>query len=77
MKGVYAVSSEKKQPFLTDKSFYEAMGFDVADTAPPDFVLMVALWVKVTKPPAFTAKAPSGRGGRTKSYRIKYGKVIA
>ena len=72
MKGVCAVSSEKKQPFLTDKSFYEAMGFDVADTAPPAFVLMAAPLVKGTKPPTFTAKAKSGRCGRTKGLRIEY-----
>jgi hypothetical protein len=72
MKGVCVVSSEKKQPFLTDKSFYEAMGFRVVDSAPPAFVLLALSFTKGATPPVFTAKAKSGRCGKMKGLRIEY-----
>jgi GNAT superfamily N-acetyltransferase len=72
MNGVCAVSSEKKQPFLTDKSFYEAMGFSPVDSAPPAFVLLALSLTKGARPPAFTDKAKGGRCGKMKGLRIEY-----
>lgn len=40
-KGVVIVSSGKKKPFLSDKAYLAKKGFEVADTAPPYFELLV------------------------------------
>lgn len=39
--GLIAVSSHKTRPFLTDKSFFTKHGFQVSDTSPPYFELLV------------------------------------
>ncbi len=40
MNGIVVVSSAKKQPFLSEKKFFTAQGFTVADTAEPYFELL-------------------------------------
>lgn len=40
-KGIVIVSSAKKRPFLSDKAYLFKKGFEVADTAPPYFELLV------------------------------------
>lgn len=47
-RGIVAVVADRKKPFLSDKSFYIAQGFEVCDTAPPYFELLIK---------------PLGRGG--------------
>ncbi|MCM3267745.1 GNAT family N-acetyltransferase [Paenibacillus elgii] len=39
--GIVAVSSHKKRPYLSEKSYYVKHGFEVCDTAPPYFELLV------------------------------------
>lgn len=39
--GLVVVTSKQKKPFLTDKSFFARHGFEVCDTAPPYFELLV------------------------------------
>jgi hypothetical protein len=41
MDGIAVVSSTKIKPFLTDKKFYLKQGFEVVDSAPPYFELLV------------------------------------
>jgi GNAT superfamily N-acetyltransferase len=41
MNGVVVVSSDKKRPFLADKKFFIKHGFEIVDTAPPYFELLV------------------------------------
>jgi len=41
MHGIVTVTSSKKRPFLTDKSFFIKQGFELADSAPPFFELLV------------------------------------
>lgn len=40
-KGIVIVSSAKKKPYLSDKAYLLKKGFEVADTAPPYFELLV------------------------------------
>ncbi|MDF2633325.1 MAG: YoaP-like domain containing protein [Pelosinus sp.] len=40
-KGIVIVSSTKKRPYLSDKAYLLKKGFEVADTAPPYFELLV------------------------------------
>jgi len=39
--GIIVISTSKKKPFFTDKSFFLKYGFTVCDTAPPYFELLV------------------------------------
>lgn len=43
--GLVAISSSKKQPFLSDKKFFQKQGFELCDTAEPYF----ELWHKKLK----------------------------
>lgn len=54
MKGIAALSSDKKRPFLSDPGFYRKKGFRVADTAPPYYELLYLPLGEHTKKPAFT-----------------------
>ncbi|HWR07602.1 N-acetyltransferase [Sporomusa sp.] len=40
-KGIVIISSAKKRPYLSDKAYLFKKGFEVADTAPPYFELLV------------------------------------
>lgn len=46
--GIIVVTASKKQPFLSDKKFFQKQGFELADTADPYF----ELWYKKLKPDA-------------------------
>jgi ribosomal protein S18 acetylase RimI-like enzyme len=63
-KGIVAIVANKKKPFLSDKSFYIAHGFEVCDTAPPYFELLVKPLKGGGTPPQF---ADSVRTGTIKS----------
>lgn len=58
--GLVAISSSKKQPFLSDKKFFQKQGFELCDTAEPYF----ELWHKKLKedapPPRFKKCAKDG-----------------
>lgn len=54
--GICVMSSKKKLPFLSDRSFFEKYGFEVVDTAEPHFELL-ALNFNSEPTPKFTDKA--------------------
>jgi hypothetical protein len=72
MDGVCVVSSNKKRPFLTDKSFFLKQGFLSVDQAPPDFELLALSFKKGAVPPAFTEAAKAGRCGVGRGLAIYY-----
>lgn len=59
--GLVAVVAKKKQPFMSEKKFYQKQGFEYCDTALPYF----ELWYKPLKaganPPRFKAIAKNGQ----------------
>jgi ribosomal protein S18 acetylase RimI-like enzyme len=63
-KGLVAITSKIKMPFLSDRSFYFKQGFEVCDTAPPYFELVVKPLEENTVSPRF---ADSVRTGTHKS----------
>lgn len=58
--GVIVISSKKTKPFLTDKRFFIKHGFDVCDTAPPFFELLVKKNNADAPNPIFTKNAKTG-----------------
>ncbi len=50
--GIVIISSKKKQPFLSDKKFFQRQGFELCDTSEPFF----ELWYKKLKENAPTPK---------------------
>ncbi|MBN1451494.1 MAG: YoaP domain-containing protein [Anaerolineales bacterium] len=69
--GLVVVSSTKKKPFLTDKSFFIKHGFTVCDAAPPYFELLVRSF-RDAPPPTFRPNARSGTFTHTKDLAILY-----
>ncbi|MDE7394587.1 MAG: YoaP domain-containing protein [Clostridiales bacterium] len=53
MHGITVISSPKKMPFLSDPKFLKYKGFQVADTAAPDFTLMVLRFDENAPAPKF------------------------
>jgi hypothetical protein len=51
--GIVIVSSAKKRPYLSDKAYLLKQGFEVADTAPPYFELLVKKLQDDAAMPAF------------------------
>ncbi len=60
-KGIVALSSAKKRPFLSDPKFYHKKGFLKADTAEPYFELLYLPFSKTVKPPNFKECAKDGK----------------
>lgn len=60
LKGIVALSGNKKQPFLSDPGFYKHKGFVEADTAPPHYVLLALPFKEGAPLPKFnnTVKQP-------------------
>ncbi len=52
-KGLVAISSERKCPFLSDPQFYKKSGFLIADTAEPYFELLYLPFEDGAQPPRF------------------------
>ncbi len=57
--GVVCLTTKKVMPFLTDKGFFLKKGFEVCDTAPPYFELMVKK-IKDAPSPKFRDSAKMG-----------------
>lgn len=55
--GVVVVSSAKKRPFMADKKFFEKYDYEVCDTAPPYFELLVKRMKPGAPVPRFLAPA--------------------
>lgn len=56
-KGLVALSSDKKRPFLSDSKFYKKRGFLVADTAQPYFELLYLPLEERAEAPRFLENA--------------------
>lgn len=72
MKGILVVTSNKKKPFLADKSFYIKSGYKIIDTAPPYFELAVKLFDNKAELPKFTDSAKNGFPEEIKGIDIFY-----
>ncbi|WP_066687604.1 N-acetyltransferase [Christensenella intestinihominis] len=59
-KGLVAISSDKKRPFLSDPVFYKKRGFRTADTAQPYFELLYLPFDEATDVPRFRENAKKG-----------------
>lgn len=57
LKGICAISSKKKQPFLSDPKYLAYKGFEVADTAEPFYTLMYLPFDKAAEKPSFRENA--------------------
>ena len=71
-KGIVALSSSKKQPFVSDKKFFVFQGFEVSDTADPYFELMVKRFDKSADLPKFLPNAKSLKSSFTEGIEIVY-----
>lgn len=60
MDGIAVVSSTKVKPFLTDKKFYLKHNFEIVDSAPPYFELLVYKLNKNAMNPTFSDNAKKG-----------------
>lgn len=58
--GLAVLTSPTKKPYMTDKKFYEHMGFKVADTAAPYFELMYLPFEDDAPTPQFMEQAKTG-----------------
>lgn len=72
MKGVVVITGNKKKPFLSDKAFYIKHGYEVCDTAPPHFELLVKRFDNKPPLPIFTESAKQGMPKDIKGIDIFY-----
>jgi len=72
MDGIAVVCSTTVKPFLTDKKFFIHHGFEVVDSAPPNFELLVLKLNKNAKDPFFTDHAKSGTCSNRKGFTFIY-----
>ena len=72
MDGIAVVSSVKVKPFLTDKKFYLKHSFEIIDSAPPYFELLVFKFNKNAKNPQFTDNAKNGTCLNKKGFTFIY-----
>ncbi|SFM12587.1 YoaP domain-containing protein [Pelosinus propionicus] len=61
--GIVIISSSKKKPYLSDKKFLIKQGFEVCDTAPPYFELLVKRFCPTSPMPHFHDNAKTLRVG--------------
>lgn len=59
MDGIVHIVSKKKMPYLSDKRFFEHMGFQIADEAAPYFELAVLKWNDEAEEPSFATAVKS------------------
>jgi GNAT superfamily N-acetyltransferase len=72
MNGIAVVSSSKVKAFLTDKRFYLHHGFEVVDTAPPYFELLVLKFDKNAATPGFTDNAKKATHSNKQGFSFVY-----
>lgn len=70
--GICVVTSGKKRPFLTDKSFYEKFNFKVCDTGKPFFELMYLPLKSNAEIPQFTENAKEGKFENSADFTLMY-----
>ncbi|MFV0419264.1 MAG: GNAT family N-acetyltransferase [Dysgonomonas sp.] len=71
-KGVTLIVGKKKKPFLSDKAFMLRQGYEVCDSCPPYFDLMVKRFEKNTPTPCFKDCAKQGMGESIRGIDIFY-----
>lgn len=69
--GVVVVTTKKNMPFFTEKSFFLKKGFEVCDTAPPYFELLVKP-LKDAPLPGFRANAKMAACKNTQGFTFLY-----
>lgn len=72
MLGIIVVTANKKKPFLSDKSFYLKSGYEIIDSAPPYFELLVKRFDSKAELPMFTQSAKEGFPEEVKGVDIFY-----
>lgn len=72
MKGVVVIVGNKKKPFLSEKVFYTKYGYEICDTAPPYFELLVKRFDATTPLPVFAASVKKGMPDDIKGIDIFY-----
>ena len=70
--GIVAISSPKKQPFLSDPKFFKKQGFEVCDTAEPYFELLVLKLNKDAPDPKFMECARKGENDVKEGLTVYY-----
>lgn len=70
--GIAVITSAKVKPFLTDKNFYIKHEFEVVDTAPPYFELLVLKFNKKAENPIFAKDLQNGKGLNKEGFTFVY-----
>lgn len=70
--GIVVISSHKKKPYLAEKSFFIHNGFEVIDTAPPYFELLVKKLNPHAPAPKFKPSAKQTRIDQTDGLVVMY-----
>lgn len=71
-KGIAVVTSTKKKPYLTEKSFFIKHGFITVDTAPPYFELLALKLDPEAPTPVFSEKAKTGQCANKSCFTLIY-----
>jgi len=71
-KGVTLIVGKKKKPFLSDKAFMLKQGYEVCDSCPPFFELLMKRFDNATAPPRFRESAKLGMGEDIRGIDIFY-----
>ncbi|MCW7481197.1 GNAT family N-acetyltransferase [Leptospira kanakyensis] len=72
MDGIAVVTSNQVKPYLTDKKFYLKHGFELVDTAPPYFELLVLKLNQKAKLPSFSGHTKSKLNSHKKGFAFIY-----
>lgn len=70
--GVVVVTGKKKMPFLADKKFFLMQGFEICDTAPPHFELLVKRTNESAPAPRFIDSAKTGECPPSEGLTVYY-----
>jgi len=71
-KGIVAISSDKKRPFISDKKFFLLRGFEICDNAEPYYELLVKKYNSDYKNPVFRKNAKIPKSDFTEGIEIIY-----
>lgn len=72
MNGIVVVTGNKKQPFMSEKKFFQKQGFELCDTAEPYFELWYKAFKKDTPTPKFKECAKNAKCDREKGLSVYY-----
>lgn len=71
-KGVTIIVGKKKRPFLSDKTFMLRQGYEICDSCPPYFELLVKRFDRKASLPCFRDSAKQGMGENIRGIDIFY-----